>query len=96
MLYEVITVIIPALVGAVDDVQQQICLPGLLQCRLEGRHQVMRQMPDEADRIRQNGRPHFGQVDASEGRIQGRKQLIGSVDPGTGNVVEQGRSYNFV
>ena len=44
-------------VGGVDDVQQQVGVPGLLQRRLERGHQVVRQLADEANRYIDEEKP---------------------------------------
>src|SRR5690606_4056514 len=80
----------PLGIGGVDHMQQQIGLTGFLQRGTESLYQLVRQMADETYGIGQHDRAYIGQLDAAQGRIQGREQLIGGVHRRLGQPVEQG------
>ena len=79
----------------VHDMQQQIRASCFLKRRPKRRHQGMRQIANEANRIRQHqlGRTAgrgVRHVKLSGQGVQGRKQLVGSMGPGPGQGIEQG------
>ncbi|MNT01939.1 hypothetical protein D3C72_1364260 [compost metagenome] len=69
--------------------QQEIRFPRLRQGRAEGRHQVMRQVAHETNRIGQHD-VATGHGDPAHGRIQGREQLVSRIGLGAGHRIEQG------
>ena len=73
----------------VHDVQQQVCLAHLVQCRLERVHQVGGQLADKSYRIRKQERKvvdnHF-----AHGRIQRGKQFVFGKHFALGKQVHQG------
>ena len=67
----------------IDHVQQQIGLDGFLQRGAERRDQAVRQMADEANRVRQHhGAPDSAGKYAPRRRVERREQLVGGVAPG--------------
>ena len=79
----------PPRAGRVNDVDKQLRRHGFLECRLEGLDQLVGQMADEADRVRQNRLAETRQADPPQPRIEGGEQLIGGVAFGAGQAVEQ-------
>ena len=47
-------------IRSIDDVQQQVCVARFLEGRTEGGHELVRQVPDETDRV--------GERDVESGR----------------------------
>src|SRR5690554_7727375 len=80
----------PLGIGGVDHMPQLIGLTGFLQRGTEGLYQLLRQMADETYGGGQHDRAYIDQLDAAQGRIQGREQLIGGVYRRLGQPVEQG------
>src|SRR5690606_33464473 len=75
----------------IDHVQQQVRLGGFLERRLEGVDELVREVPDEADRIGQHDEIARRQPDPARERVEGCEQPLGRVGPGPGQAVEQGR-----
>ena len=72
-----------AILGAgVDHVQQQVGVGGFGERRAKRRDQVVRQVADEPDGIRQHDRLRAGHVDPAQRRVERREQLVGGVDAG--------------
>ena len=96
MLYEVITVG----GGRIHHVQQQRGVVDLLQRGAERRHQVLRQVADEAHRVGQDVLGLVREAQPSRRRVQRREELVLREDLGPGQRVQQRRlagvSYNFV
>jgi hypothetical protein len=65
--------------GGIDHVQQQIGLCRLLQRRLKCRHQGMRQIANETDRIGQYDRAGAFDEYPSRSRVEGGEQLVGGI-----------------
>ena len=65
--------------GRVDDVHQQLRRHGFFQGRLEGFHQLVRQMAYETRGVRQDRGAVGRQFDAPQARVQRREQLIRGV-----------------
>ena len=70
--------------------QQQARFAGFAQRSAKGRHQLVGQAIDETDRIRQHHRCGTGQIQAPQGRVQRRKQLIGGIDARIRQGIKQG------
>ena len=75
----------------IHHVQQQIRLAGFLQGSAKSCHQVVWQMPDKANGICQHQRTKPLYIHPSQGRIQGREQLIGNKGIRTGQRIKQRR-----
>ncbi|MNJ67077.1 hypothetical protein D3C77_632180 [compost metagenome] len=73
----------------VDHVQQQIGIAGFLQRRAKRLDQLVRQVTNETHRIRQDHRSDIRQLQAPQRRIQRGEQLVGRVDVGFRERVEQ-------
>ncbi len=78
-------------VGGIDHVQQQRGLARLLQCRLKGSNQIVRQVANKPYRIGQHGLTNVSNVNTAQGRIQRGKQLVRSVDLRFGDLIKQRR-----
>ena len=74
--------------GGIDDVQDQIGEDGLLQGRLEGLDQLMRQFLDEADGVGQQV-VAAGELDRARGRVEGVEEPVADRDLGPSQGVEQ-------
>ena len=70
--------------------QQKIGLHGLLQGRLEGRHQLMRQIAYESHRIRQDHHRVRSEREPFQGGIQCGEELVCRIDARPGQGVDQG------
>ena len=78
-------------VRCIYHVQQQIGIHRLLQSRLKGIYQAMRQVPYEAYRIRQRHRTRCRtQIQLPGGGVQGSKQLVCGIGTRFDQCVEQG------
>ena len=75
---------------SINNMQQQCRLTRFLQGGFKRRHQVVRQMTDKPYGIRQHGFTDVRYVYTAQRWVQGRKQLIRCVNPGFGDLVEQG------
>ena len=77
--------------GAVDDMQQQVGLRGLLEGGAKRIHEAMRKVADEADGIRDR---HIGPVaepEAARRRVQRGEKLVGDERVRARETVEEGR-----
>ena len=72
-------------------VQDDVGLAHLFQGRAEGFHQFVRQVGDEAHRVRQDGRPAVGEVQHPQGGVESGEEHVLGHDLGLGQAVEQGR-----
>jgi hypothetical protein len=61
----------------------------LFEGRAKRRDEMGRQLGDETHRIRQNGGPAGGQLEAPHGRVEGREQHVSGTDRCAGQSVEQ-------
>ena len=77
-------------IAGIDDVEQQVRLARFLQRGTKCRDELVRQRAHESDRIREHHLAHPGELDAPNGRIQGREQLIGHIGIAAREPVEQG------
>ena len=77
--------------GAIADVHDEVGRDHLLQGRTERRHQIVRQVGDEAHGVGHDNALARGQHDRAHGRIEGRKELIARDRRGPGKTVEQRR-----
>jgi len=67
----------------------EVSLGDLLEGGAEGVDKLVRQVPDESDRVRDRVRAPPGRRGAPDGRVQGREQRILDQHPGPGEPVEQ-------
>ncbi|MNF58916.1 hypothetical protein D3C84_404930 [compost metagenome] len=74
----------------VDHMQQKVGVGGLFKGSPEGFHQLVRQVTNEAHGIGQHYRPQVIQLQPAQGRIERGEQLIGRIDLGRGQRIEQG------
>ncbi|MNN64610.1 hypothetical protein D3C81_1800580 [compost metagenome] len=75
----------------VDHMQQQIRVARLFERSPKSLDQLVWQVTNEAHGIGQDNRPDIVELKPAQGRIKCRKQLIGCVDLGLGQGIEQGR-----
>ena len=81
----------PLCVGSarVDDVQQEIGVDHLFQCRAEGVNELVRQPADESHRVRQQHRLAAGEPEPASRGIERREQLVLDEHTGVGEPVEE-------
>ncbi|OIQ67818.1 hypothetical protein GALL_506010 [mine drainage metagenome] len=75
----------------IADVENDVGFQYLLQRRTKSRHQLRRQVGNEADRIRQHRLAAMRQAERPQCRIERCKQHIRRLDVGAGQPVEQRR-----
>jgi len=75
----------------VADVENDIGLQHFLQRRAKRRHQLRRQVGNEADGVRQHRLAAMRQAQRAQGRIKRGEQHVGGLDVGAGQAVEQRR-----
>ena len=63
-------------VRPIDDVHDQVGFADLLQRRPERLDQLVREMPDEADGVRQRVDPAVERGRPASGRVEGREQRV--------------------
>src|SRR6266542_1013823 len=73
----------------VDHVQDQVGVGDLFQGRPERLDQLVRQVPDEPDGVRERVHPAFGRVGPAGCGVQGREQRVLDQDARTSEPVEQ-------
>ncbi len=73
----------------VADVENDVGFQHFLQRRAKRRHQLRRQVGDEADGVRQHRLAAKRQAERAQGRIERCKQHVGSLYVGAGQAVEQ-------
>ena len=71
--------------------QHQVGVGDLLERGPEGLHQLMRQVPDEADRVGEGVDPAVGVSRAAHGGVEGGEQRVLHQHPGAGQPVQQRR-----
>ena len=76
-------------IGRIDNVQQHICQSRFLKRRRKRRHQLVRQIADETDCIRQNHARLVRQEQTPRRRIQRGKKLVFRQHVRLGQTVEQ-------
>src|SRR5262249_35053093 len=74
----------------VDDVQEQVGLAGLLERRLERGDERMREVPDEADRVREEDVAAAPELPAPGPRVERGEELVLDEDARVGQGVHQG------
>src|SRR2546422_2347191 len=78
-------------VGRIDDLQQQGRLERLVERRAEAGDEVVRKLPDETNRVRnQDARPTLG-PQRTDGGVEGREQLVGDEHVRAGERAHQRR-----
>ena len=82
---------IGVLMRDIADVENDIGFQHFLQRRAKRRHQLRRQVGDEADRVRQHRLAAMRQTERAQRRIERRKQHVGGLHVGAGQAVEQRR-----
>ncbi len=83
-----VNVFLQTYIRSVNYVQQQRRLTGLLQGGFKRSHQIVRQMADKPNGIRQHGFTDIRYINAAQRRIQGRKQLVCGVHLGLSDLVK--------
>jgi len=78
------------LVGSVDDVQEQVRIPELLQGGPKGRDQVPGQVGDETHGVGDDDLSLSGEAQAPAGGIEGHEELVARGDVAVGEGVQQG------
>src|SRR4051812_21388382 len=78
-------------VRAIHDVQDQVGVGDLLQRAAERLHQLVRQVPDEADRVAHGVDAAVGGGRTPRGGVQGGEERVLHQHPGVGEPVEQAR-----
>ena len=63
-------------VGRIDHVQDDVRVPGLLEGALKCLDQVMRKLPDESDRVRQQDLLPIRKCQVPGRRVQRREELV--------------------
>ena len=76
-------------IGAVDDMHQQVGVGDLFQCRLERLDQLGRQMPDESDGVGQDQGATVVELAPAGGGLQGGEQRVLHQHTGSGERIEQ-------
>jgi hypothetical protein len=72
--------LLPARVSGVDDVQEEIGLDRLLERRAERGDEMVRQLADESDRVRQQRPQAISNVDLACEGVECREQSILDID----------------
>ena len=75
----------------VDDVKEEVRVLGLLERRLEGRDEVVREVPDEAYSVRQQHPPAAREVPRARASVEGREELVLDEDAGIRERVHERR-----
>lgn len=73
----------------VHDVEKDIGLADLIECALERRHQMVGELPDESDGVREQDRMQGREADAADGGIQRCEQAVLREDAGIGEAVQE-------
>ncbi len=76
-------------IARVDDVQDQIGVRDLLEGGAERREEVLGQIADEADGVRDDDLPLFWKAKPSRARVEGREELVFREAVRPGERVEQ-------
>ncbi len=85
-----VDVVLARTCGDIDNMQQQVGADSFLQRGLERLDQLVRQMGDESHCIRHDNRAHLFQLQPTQGRVEGGKQLVRGIHLRVRQPVEQG------
>ena len=75
----------------IDDVQEEVGLRRLRERRAKRRDEIVREVADESDGVRQHDRFGAGHVEPAQRRVERREQLVGSVGARAGETIEKRR-----